>query len=150
MKLILYNNQLRIWEYRMVHLKMFFTGNTEIFQDLVILIKKEFTSLALSQDKQIFFPVYMIAFIMYCLQFVIFRISVSRLILMTSLQRESLFCYSCLFKTTFVLHYKKLHIHVLPVKALIFRLLLFYQQKCQKQFLREDENLYVILQLFAS
>lgn len=55
MKLILYNNKLRIWEYRMVHLKMFFTRTTEFFQDLVILIKKVFTYLALSQDKQIIF-----------------------------------------------------------------------------------------------
>lgn len=61
MKLILYSNKLRFWEYGMVHLKMFFTGNTEIFQGLVILIKKEFTSLALSQDKQIFFPMYVMA-----------------------------------------------------------------------------------------
>lgn len=55
MKLILYNNKLSIWEYRMVHLKMFFTGNTEKFQDLVIVIMKEFPYLALSQDKQLFF-----------------------------------------------------------------------------------------------
>lgn len=39
----------------MVHLKMFFTRTTEIFQGLVILINKDFTYLALSQDKQIFF-----------------------------------------------------------------------------------------------
>lgn len=39
----------------MVHLKMFLTRTTEFFQDLVILIKKVFTYLALSQDKEIIF-----------------------------------------------------------------------------------------------
>lgn len=55
----------------MVHVKMFFSENAEIFPLLVSLIKKGFTSLALGQDKQIFFTVYVIAFIIYYLQFVI-------------------------------------------------------------------------------
>lgn len=82
----------------MVHVKMFFSENAEIFPLLVSLIKKGFTSLALGQDKQIFF--YSVCGSIYYILLIVcnYRISVSRLILMiTSLQQGSLFCYLLIF-----------------------------------------------------